>query len=78
MPEVWGLIGSGSMYPDILREHLRKCKSATSLPFGVNVPMLYPQIDDHIQIIIDEGIEIRVYFCRESCEVHCLSKRERC
>ena len=53
-----GLIGSGSMYPDILREHLRKCKSATSLPFGVNVPMLYPQIDDHIQIILDEGIKI--------------------
>lgn len=53
-----GLIGSGSMYPDILREHIRKCKAATDLPFGVNVPMLYPQIDDHIQIILDEGVKV--------------------
>ena len=53
-----GLIGSGSMYPDILREHVRKCKAATDKPFGVNVPMLYPQIDDHMQIIIDEGVKV--------------------
>ncbi len=53
-----GLIGSGSMYPDILREHIRKCKAATDLPFGVNVPMLYPQIDDHMQIILDEGVKV--------------------
>lgn len=53
-----GLIGSGSMYPDILREHIRKCKAATDKPFGVNVPMLYPQIDDHMQIIIDEGVKV--------------------
>lgn len=53
-----GLIGSGSMYPDILREHIRKCKAATNKPFGVNVPMLYPQIDDHMQIIIDEGVPV--------------------
>ena len=53
-----GLIGSGSMYPDILREHIQKCKSATSLPFGVNVPLLYPDIDKHIQIIIEEGVKI--------------------
>lgn len=53
-----GLIGSGSMYPDVLRQHIRKCKQATSKPFGVNVPLLYPQTDDHINIIIDEGIKI--------------------
>jgi enoyl-[acyl-carrier protein] reductase II len=53
-----GLIGSGSMYPDVLREHIQKCKSATSRPFGVNVPMLYPDIDKHIQIIIEEGVKI--------------------
>ena len=53
-----GIIGSGSMYPDILREHIRKCKSATSKPFAVNVPLLYPDIDKHIQIILDEGVKI--------------------
>ncbi len=53
-----GIIGSGSMYPDVLREHIRKCKSATTLPFAVNVPLLYPDIDKHIQIIIDEEVKI--------------------
>lgn len=53
-----GLIGSGSMYPDILREHIRKCKQATNKPFGVNVPLLYPDIDKHLQIIIEEGVKI--------------------
>ena len=53
-----GLIGSGSMYPDVLKEHIQKCKAATSHPFGVNVPLLYPDIDKHIQTIIDEGVKI--------------------
>lgn len=53
-----GIIGSGSMYPDILRDHIRKCKAATNKPFGVNLPLLYPQIGDHIQIILDEGVPI--------------------
>ena len=53
-----GLIGSGSMYPEILREQIRKCKAATDKPFGVNVPLLYPDIDKHIQIIIEEGVKI--------------------
>ena len=53
-----GLIGSGSMYPDVLREHIQKCKAATSKPFGVNVPLLYPDIDKHIQIIIEEAVKI--------------------
>ncbi len=53
-----GIIGSGSMYPDMLREHIRKCKAATKNPFAVNVPMLYPDIDKHMQIIIDEGVKI--------------------
>lgn len=53
-----GLIGSGSMYPDVLREHIRKCKSATARPYGVNVPLLYPDIDKHIQIITEEEVKI--------------------
>lgn len=53
-----GLIGSGSMYPDVLREHIQKCKKATDKPFGVNVPLLYPQTDDHIKIILEEGVKI--------------------
>ncbi len=53
-----GLIGSGSMYPDVLREHIKKCKSATSRSFGVNIPLLYPDIDKHIQIVIEEKVEI--------------------
>jgi enoyl-[acyl-carrier protein] reductase II len=53
-----GLIGSGSMYPDVLKEHIHKCRSATSRSFGVNVPLLYPDIDKHIQICIDEKVKI--------------------
>ena len=53
-----GLIGSGSMYPDILRIHIKKCKQATNKPFGVNVPLLYPNIEEHIKIIIEEGVKI--------------------
>jgi enoyl-[acyl-carrier protein] reductase II len=53
-----GIIGSGSMYPDVLRDHIQKCKKATSRSFGVNVPMLYPDIDKHIQIIIEEEVKI--------------------
>ena len=53
-----GIIGSGSMYPDVLREHIQKCKAQTDKPFAVNLPLLYPQIDDHISIIIEEGVKI--------------------
>ena len=53
-----GLLGAGSMYPDVLKEHIRKCKQATSKPFGVNLPMLYPDIETHIQTIIEEKIPI--------------------
>lgn len=53
-----GLIGSGSMYPEVLRTHLRKCKSATSKPFGVNVPLLYPEIEKIMDIIVEEGVKI--------------------
>lgn len=53
-----GLIGSGSMYPDVLRTHIQKCKVATNKPFGVNVPLLYPNIEEHIKIIIEEGVKI--------------------
>lgn len=53
-----GLIGAGSMYPDVLREHIQKCKKATSKPFGVNVPMLYPNITEIMEIIIEEEIPI--------------------
>ncbi|HZG01622.1 MAG TPA: nitronate monooxygenase [Chitinophagales bacterium] len=53
-----GLIGSGSMYPEVLREHIQKCKAATTRPFGVNVPLLYPDIDKHIDIIVAEKVKI--------------------
>lgn len=53
-----GLIGSGSMYPEVLRDHIRKCKSATDNPFGVNIPLMYPQISDVMQIVVDEGVKI--------------------
>jgi len=53
-----GLIGAGSMYPEVLREHIHKCKKATDKPFGVNVPMLYPNIEEIITIIVDEGVKI--------------------
>ena len=53
-----GIIGAGSMYPEILKEHIQKCKNATSKPFAVNVPMLYPEIDKIMEIIIEEGVQI--------------------
>src|ERR1041384_5874301 len=53
-----GLIGSGSMYPDVLREHIQKCKAATGKPFGVNVALLYPQVDKHMEIIMEENVKI--------------------
>jgi enoyl-[acyl-carrier protein] reductase II len=53
-----GLIGAGSMYPEVLREHIRKCQKATEKPFGVNVPMLYPNIEEIMKIIVDEGVKI--------------------
>ena len=53
-----GIIGAGSMYPEVLREHIVKCKKATSFPFAVNVPMLYPNLEEIMEIIIEEGVEI--------------------
>ena len=53
-----GLIGAGSMHPDILRENIRKCKEATTKPFGVNVPLLYPEIDALMQILVEEDVKI--------------------
>src|SRR5210317_1950492 len=53
-----GLIGSGSMYPDVLREHIQKCKKATDKPFGVNVPLMYPNIEEIMNIIVEEGVKI--------------------
>ena len=53
-----GLLGAGSMYPEVLREHINKCKAATDKPFGVNLPLLYPDIDKHVQIIIEEKVPI--------------------
>jgi len=55
---ILGLIGAGSMYPDVLREHIQKCKKATDKPFGVNVPMLYPNIEDIMNIIVEEDVKI--------------------
>lgn len=53
-----GLIGAGSMYPDVLRTHIQKCKKATDKPFGVNVPMLYPNIEEIMNILVEEGVKI--------------------
>ncbi len=53
-----GLIGAGSMYPEVLREHIQKCQKATGKPFGVNVPMLYPNVEEIMNIIVDEGVKI--------------------
>ncbi|WP_225872267.1 NAD(P)H-dependent flavin oxidoreductase [Pedobacter frigidisoli] len=53
-----GIIGAGSMYPDVLREHIQKCKLATDKPFGVNIPLLYPNIQEIIEVIIEEGVKI--------------------
>ena len=53
-----GLLGAGSMYPDILRENIQKCKKATDKPFGVNVPMLYPNLEEVFNIILEEGVKI--------------------
>ena len=53
-----GLIGAGSMYPEVLREHIKKCKAATQKPFGVNVPLLYPDIDKLMKIIVEEEVPI--------------------
>ena len=55
---ILGLIGAGSMYPNVLREHIQKCKAATDKPFGVNVPMLYPNIEEIMDIIVEEGVKI--------------------
>ena len=55
---ILGLIGAGSMYPDVLREHIQKCKKTTDKPFGVNVPMLYPNIQEIMNIIVEEGVKI--------------------
>ncbi|MBL7923591.1 MAG: nitronate monooxygenase [Bacteroidia bacterium] len=53
-----GLIGAGSMYPDVLREHIRKCKAATAAPYGVNLPLLYPNIEEHIHTIVEEQVPV--------------------
>ncbi|MCC6818795.1 MAG: nitronate monooxygenase [Bacteroidia bacterium] len=53
-----GLIGAGSMYPEVLKTHIRNCKKATDKPFGVNVPLLYPNIEEHMNIIVEEGVKI--------------------
>ena len=53
-----GIIGAGSMYPEVLREHIQKCRAATQKPFGVNLPLLYPDIEKHIQIIIEENVPV--------------------
>ena len=53
-----GLIGAGSMYPEVLREHIQKCKNATDKPFGVNIPMLYPNLEEIINIVVEEGVKI--------------------
>ena len=60
-----GLIGAGSMHPEVLREHIRKCEAATDKPFGVNVPLMYPEIDTLMRILVEEKREDRIYLRRQ-------------
>ncbi len=53
-----GLIGSGSMYPDVLKTHIQRCKQATKKPFGVNIPLMYPEIEKHLEVVVEEGVKI--------------------
>ena len=53
-----GLLGAGSMHPEVLREHIRKCRSATDKPFGVNVPLMYPEIESLMNLMVEEGVKI--------------------
>ncbi len=53
-----GLLGAGSMHPETLREHIRKCRAATDQPFGINIPLLYPQIEEIMQLVVDEGVKV--------------------
>ena len=53
-----GLIGAGSMHPEVLRQHIRKCRAVTDLPFGVNIPLMYPQIEEVMNIVVEEGVKI--------------------
>lgn len=53
-----GLLGAGSMHPETLREHIRKCRAATELPFGVNIPLMYPQIEEIMNIVVEEGVKV--------------------
>jgi enoyl-[acyl-carrier protein] reductase II len=73
-----GIIGSGSMYPDVLRDQIRKCKSATNRTFGVNVPLLYPNIDEHINIILEEKSACGFFLCRQSEDLDIYPESRRC
>jgi len=68
-----GLIGSGSMTPEILQEHIKKCKAATNKPFGINLPLIYPFAEDHINIILKKSKNY-FYFGRKSKKIYILSK----
>ena len=70
-----GLLGAGSMYPEVLREHIIKCKKATSKPFGVNVPLLYPNIEELMEVIISEGVQI-VFTSAGNPKVHTARLKE--
>jgi len=80
-----GLIGAGSMYPEILQEHITKCQNATDKPFGVNLPLIYPQIEEHINIILKEKVKIvftsagnpkKYTYGYSIPKVHLISKRQ--
>ena len=72
-----GLLGAGSMHPDTLREHLHKCRQATDKPYGVNVPLMYPEIESIMQILCRRECKNRIYFCRKSENMDRLSARTR-
>ena len=72
-----GLIGAGSMHPEVLREHIQKTKQATDKPFGVNVPLFYPELDTIMNIIAEEKVPGCFYFCRKSEKIYGVAERAR-
>lgn len=72
-----GLLGAGSMHPETLREHIRKCKAATDKPFGVNVPLMYPEIETLMQIIAEEEVKIVFTLRRKSEDMDRMAAQQR-
>ena len=70
-------MGAGSMHPETLVEHIRKCKAATDKPFGVNIPIMYPEMDKAIEVILREGVKNCIYFSRKSSYLYFFITKRR-